>query len=351
MTKPALAHKHLIHDSYTDAMQLPDLVRLGPNLVIAAFRLMKLLPAKHVVEKALRDGRIDRNALILETTSGTYGLGLAMVCAENGIRFELFSDAAIDPFLERRIVELGGKVHKVTKTDASAANLQVMRLKALQERLENDPHAFWPRQYDNTENQEAYHLFADQMAAVMPRRFTLVATVGSGSSSCGTIKRLRQQGFDVDLVGIDTFGSVLFGLPNGKRVLRGLGNSVRPKNLEHDCFDEIHWVHEKDAFLSTRQLHARTSIFFGPTSGASYRVASWIAEHNPEREVVFIGCDEGHRYRETVYNDEYLDEHGFLGQPLTAAPAIVESLSEITPPWCRFDWGRKTYREVTGEDY
>jgi cysteine synthase A len=63
---------------------------------------------------------------------------------------------------------------------------------------------------------------------------------------------------------VDTFNGVLFGLSDGRRQLRGLGNSIMPRNLEHTQFDEVHWLDGTTGFGATPLLHQRHAVFGGP---------------------------------------------------------------------------------------
>ena len=84
---------------------------------------------------------------------------------------------------------------------------------------------------------------------------------------CGTSSFLRMVFPGLTAIGVDTHGSVLFGLPDeGKRLLRGLGNSVMPPNLDHRAFDEVHWVTGPEGFLGTRELHRGHAVFAGPSN-------------------------------------------------------------------------------------
>ncbi len=331
----------------SDAMFLPQLISIEDGLIAASFRLMKLLPAKYVVEKAIAEGRLDSRSTLVETSSGTYALGLGIVCAEHGIPFVIFSDPAIDDALRRRLQDLGGEVHSVAESH-SAANLQVLRLRAVKQYLEAHPKAFWPSQYDNIDNREAYQVFAEQLLDAVGVDFTLVGTVGSGGSTSGTIETLRRSSDAIRLVGVDTFGSMLFGIPVGKRVLRGLGNSIAPRNLVHHYYDEVHWVSAEDAFHHTRELHRRHALFMGPTSGAAYQVARWERQQRPGRPVVFIAPDEGYRYQDNVYDDRWLRSQGLLLEQPTLAPRETSSLDAAEPPWSRLVWNRRAFEDVAG---
>lgn len=334
-----------IYDSCSSALDHPDLIQLRPGLIAASFRLMKLIPAKYIVEKGLADGTLDPALPVIETSSGTFALGLGIVCAEKGIPFHIVSDAAIDERLQARLHQLGGQV-QIVGGNVSGANVQVLRLEALQAQLKRQPASFWPRQYDNPDNQAAYRAFARQLVDALGTDIVLVGTVGSGASTCGTIKALREIDPSVRLVGVDTFGSVLFGLPVGPRMLRGLGNSIHPNNLDHTCFDEVHWVSPAEAFASTRRLHARHGLFCGPTSGAAFMVAEWLQARG--RTVVFIAPDEGHRYADSVYCDTWMRQQGYADATLTTAPVQVTAPDPGAGAWAWLDWDRGDYAQVTG---
>ena len=166
---------------------------------------------------------------------------------------------------------------------------------------------------------------------------------------CGTTDYLRILFPEMTAVGVDTHGSVLFGQPDGKRLLRGLGNSLMPKNLDHTVFDGVHWISAKDGFNATRQLHRRHALFMGPTSGAAYMVARWWAESHPDRLVVAIFPDEGYRYQDTIYNDVWLQENRLLREPLSSEPLQVESPRLAIDGWAHMKWGRRSYQQVMGD--
>ncbi len=333
-----------VFESTSSSLCLPPLIRLRPKLVVAAFRLMKILPAKYIIETALERGEVHPDYPIVESSSGTFALGMGIVCAEKRIPFRIVCDSAVDARLAERLQHLGGKVQIVGSRGGAERNIQVLRLEALQEHLRESPRSFWTRQYDNLDNQRAYREFAEQLLRVLGNDLVIVGTVGSGGSTCGTIKTLREADPSIRLVGVDTFGSVLFGLPVGRRELRGLGNSIFPENLEHACFDEVHWVSARDAYDSTRKLHEEFGLFCGPTSGAAYQVARQLDTRG--KTVVFLAPDEGHRYADTVYNDAWMREHGFADVTPTEAPVRVTRPAQAQEPWAFIEWNRRTLDEV-----
>src|ERR1700685_1090388 len=105
----------MIHANFVDALASPRIIWLRPNLVGLAFSLMKLLPARFILRRAEEEGQIAPGSLIAETTSGTFGLALAMVARLKAYRLVLVSDPATDPSLQRRLEDLGAPVHVLRK--------------------------------------------------------------------------------------------------------------------------------------------------------------------------------------------------------------------------------------------
>jgi len=332
----------------TEAYQLPRLVRLAPNLYGAAFTLMKLIPARYILRKAERDGLLPPATTVVETTSGTFGLALAMQSAQMGRPLVLVSDPVIDERLARRLADLGAEVDRVPAEAAGGSGgYQAARLARLAERRAQLPASFCPQQYSNPDNPRSYAAVAELLLETLGQVDCLVGPVGSGGSMCGTSTYLRSVLPECRAVAVDTHGSVLFGHPDASRELRGLGMSLQPTNLDHRVFDEVHWCSAGAAYAATRQLHRRHALFQGPTSGAAYLAARWWAAANPSALAVVMLPDEGHRYLDTVYDDRWLAAAGHTGPP-PDGPVRVDRPDQQAGPWTAYDWARRSHDQVTG---
>lgn len=323
------------------------IVSLRPeNLAAIDFRIMKVFPAHNIIETGFRNGDIGPNTTVVETSSGTMALGLAIVCLHFGLKLHIFGDGAIEPPLRRTLKELGAEVHLVEAT-ASDANVQLLRKKALLDFMDRSG-AIWSRQYDNLGNRLSYARPAEEAIRKIGQIDIIVATVGSGGSSCGLAHYCRAFFPELKLVGIDTFGSVLFGQPAGQRDLRGLGNSILPGNLFHEAFDEIHWVGANEAYQAAHRLHRDTSLKRGPTSGAAYLVAKWYAERLPRRKVLAVFPDDSNRYEHNVYDPAWMCERGYRAEFAAVEPVLVPHPLCAKRGWCHFDWSRRSLSEVMG---
>jgi len=340
-----------VSEEATHAYQLPRLIRLTPNLYAASFVLMKMIPARYILRRAMADGLLEPETVIVETTSGTFGLALAMQGVHLDRRVVLVSDPVIDERLYRRLIDLGAEVDRVpAEAGRIAGGFQTARLNRLREIQAAYPSTFCPEQYTNPDNPRSYAVVAELLLESLGQVDCVVGPVGSGGSMCGTVGNLRSVLPDCQAIGVDTHGSVLFGHADAKRELRGLGMSVLPANLDHSIFDGVHWCAPSPAYQATRQLHRRHALFSGPSGGAAYLAARWYAAANPNALTVVMLPDEGYRYQDTVYDDAWLRAAGHLDNALPDEPVEVDDPRRPQGSWTSYRWGRRSAAEVLGSD-
>lgn len=312
-------------DSVIDAIGHTPLVRLtlpAPDGVAVYAKLelqnlfaMKDRVARQVVLDAKRSGTLADGAPIIESSSGTMALGLALVGSCLGHQVHIVTDPRIDPITLAKLEMLGCTVHVVDAM--TGQGWQSARLERLGQLMADLDGAFWPRQYSNPQNPAAYSALAAELRADLGHLDVLVGSVGSGGSLCGTARALLPDLPDLRVVGVDCVGSVLFAQPDWpQRRQSGLGNSLQPENIDYSVIDEVHWLSDDEAFGATRALAGEQKIFAGNTSGSVYRVLTHLAASAPGGStLVGILPDRGDRYVDSVYRGE-------LG-PVSAEPAVV----------------------------
>lgn len=335
--------------SRLSAFEAPRIVRLRPNLFAVCFQLMKLLPARFMLDRAEDTGLVKPGGHIVETTSGTFGMALAMLAAVRDYRLTLVTASSlIDEDFARRLTSLGATV--TITNDPEGSGNQQLRLDELAKIRANDPNSFWPNQYDNPDNPLAYAAVAEELIRVVGTIDCLVACVGSGGSISGTGHFLRSAHARMRIIAVDTHGSVLFGQAPARRRLRGMGNSIVPKNLRHDLVDEVHWVGARIGINAAFDLFRAEGLFVGPTSGAAFLAADWYSRANPDEKVAFLLPDEGHRYNAVFVplssdaqkpSMSHIDSHG---------PVLIDRIiNGSETDWLRFRWGRRTLGSVVGD--
>ncbi len=328
---------------------LPKFVRLEPecsNLTAAVFQLMKLMPAEYILDRAAASGELTPRTPVIETSSGTNGLALALACHKRGYPLFLVGDPAITPSWRARMADLGARVFLVRRPGPTGG-FQAARLEVIEELRRKHPRHFLARQYHNPDYARAYSQLAEMIVDAVGKVDVLVATAGSGASLCGTANALKLASPGLRVVAVDTFGSILFGQPDRPRSLRGLGNSILPENLRHEAVDDVHWVSARIAYRATRELYRCHRLYQGGTSGAAYLVARWYARRNPGANVVTILPDDGARYADTIFNARWIGAKGLRLDAAPEAPGEVAAPAVAEGDWCWFPWARRTYAEVT----
>ncbi|MBO4204420.1 pyridoxal-phosphate dependent enzyme [Micromonospora echinofusca] len=298
-------------ESVLDAIGHTPLVRLNvpaaPEVAVYAklelqnLFAMKDRVARQVVLSARAEGVLAEGAPIVESSSGTMALGLALVGTHLGHPVHIVTDPRIDPITMAKLQTLGCVVHIVDAM--SEAGWQSARLERLARLMDDLDGAFWPRQYHNPENPLAYRALADELRTELPALHGLVGAVGSGGSLCGTAAALLPALPSLAVIGVDAVGSMLFGQPDRpQRLQGGLGNSLQPGNIDYSLLDEVHWLSDDEAFAATGALAREQQIFGGNTSGSVYRVLTHTATRMPPGScLVGIFPDRGDRYVDSVY--------------------------------------------------
>jgi len=308
---------------------------LWAKLDLALPGAMKDRVAVKMIEDAEARGELRPGGVIVESSSGTMAEGLARVGALKGYPVIIVSDPRLDQASQAKLRALGAQL-EIVDVYHPEGGWQHSRLVRLREILDQNPGAYWTRQYDTPSNAGAYvEQMADELLAALDGKLSvLVASVGSGGSLCGTSRGLRKTLPNLRVVAVDAVGSGLFHQPCRKRFQSGHGNNIVAGNIDYQLIDEVHWISDGEAFNACRELARREGIFGGGSSGAVYIVASWLAERAaPGEQVVTILPDRGDRYAELIYSDEFFAEHGMNGADADAEPQHIRYGLEVAERW------------------
>ncbi|MEV3855100.1 pyridoxal-phosphate dependent enzyme [Streptomyces sp. NPDC050095] len=300
-------------------------------------------PGLHMVREARRRGDLAPGAPVVESSSGTLGLGLALAGLTYGHPVTVVSDPGMEPAVVRLLTAYGARVEHVDAPHPEGGWQQARRDRVA-ELLAASPGAYCPDQYHNPDNAAAYAPLATELIAQLGRIDVLVAAVGTGGHSAGTARVLRETFPGMALIGVDSIGSAIFGQPARPRLMRGLGSSIHPANVAHGAFDQVHWVAPGEAVWACRELARRHYASGGWSVGAVALVAGWAARtYPPGTRVAAVFPDGPHRYLETVYNDAWCRERGLLGPdgqghepPRAPDEAAAQDAYEFTS-WTRCD--------------
>ncbi|MCC3766153.1 PLP-dependent cysteine synthase family protein [Streptomyces sp. UNOC14_S4] len=314
-------------------------------------------PGLHMVERARARGDLRPGGRIVESTSGTLGLGLALAGMVYGHPVTLVTDPGLEPSMNRLLAAYGARVDIVTDAHPTGGWQQARRDRVT-ELLAHHADSWCPDQYGNPDNITAYTPLALELAAQLGHIDVLVCSVGTGGHSAGVSRVLRQLHPRLRVVGVDTIGSTIFGQPARPRLMRGLGSSIHPRNVAYETFDEVHWVAPAEAVWACRLLASSHYATGGWSVGAVALVAGWLARTLPAAtRIAAVFPDGPQRYLGTVYDDEYCAAHGLLESPPAQEPdEIARPDDKEVTRWTRCTEvvdplaldAERAQREVTG---
>jgi cysteine synthase A len=282
-------------------------------------------PALHMIGRARARGDLAGGAPVIESSSGTLALGLALAGLTYGHPVTVVTDPGMEPAIRRALAAYGARVEAVTAAHPVGGWQQARREKVMA-LLAESAGAWCPDQYNNPDNPASYALLAAELIAQLGRIDVLVASVGTGGHSAGITAALRETFPDLALIGVDATGSTIFGQPAAQRLMRGLGSSIHPGNVAYGAFTEVHWVAPAEAVWACRSLARHHYASGGWSVGAVALVAGWAARSYPAgTRIAAVFPDGPHRYLDTVYNDGWCHGHGLLE---TAVPPEPEEIKE-----------------------
>jgi N-(2-amino-2-carboxyethyl)-L-glutamate synthase len=270
---------------------------------------IKLKAAAEMVESAERDGVLKAGSILVESSSGNLGVALSMIAASKGYKFLCVTDSRCNLSTRRAMEALGSQVHIVTEPDASGGFLGA-RIDYVRALCASDDRYVCLNQYTNPNNWKAhYRTTAPAIARQFPRLDVLFVGAGTSGTLMGCARYFRGWHWPVRIVAVDSVGSVTFGGAPGRRMIPGLGTSVRPPLLDESYVDDVVRVEEADTIRACHRL-ARSGFLFGGSTGTVVSGAvAWLAQHE-ERELtsVAIAPDLGERYLDTVYQTNWLQD-------------------------------------------
>ncbi len=288
--------------------------------------------ALYLVETAERKGWLKPGGTLIESSSGNFGISLAMIGAAKGYRVIILVDPKTTPANLALMKGFGAEVIVVTEQDDSGSYHKT-RI-ALANRLASEiPDAYRPDQCFNRLNQEAHYQgtareIFEQCSGQLGAFITAVSTGGQLGGISRFFKTYAPQ---VRIVGVDAIGSTIFGGEANAYRTPGVGLSWTPVNLTLSNLDYAYKVSDAAAFATARAFARHEGILMGPSSGACALVALKLARQiDPEQQIVCMVSDGGDRYIHTLFDDEWMHGQGFS---TTAGIAEIRNLAYELEPW------------------
>ena len=256
--------------------------------------------AEAMIEAAEKEGKINKDTIIVEATSGNTGIGLAMVCAARGYKLAITMPESMSK--ERRMLLRAFGAELILTPAAEGMGGAIARAKALVD--EHPETYFMPRQFDNQANVEIHRkTTAEEVWRDTDGQVDIfVAGVGTGGTVTGVGEVLKARKPDVKIVAVEPDASpVLSGGEKGPHPIQGLGAGFVPSILNTQIYDEIIRVTGEDAFATARAAAEKEGILVGISSGAAIWGALQLAakEENRGKLIVVLIPSYGERYLST----------------------------------------------------
>lgn len=289
--------------------------------------------AVKMIEEAEKSGKLKPGGTIIEGTSGNTGMGLAMAAIIKGYKC-IFTTT--DKQSKEKVDALRAFGAEVIVCPTNVEPEDPRSYYSVSSRLEREvPNSWKPNQYDNLANSLAhYEQTGPEIWEQTEGKIThLVVGVGTGGTISGAGKYLKEKNPNIQIWGIDTYGSVFkkykeTGIFDKDEIYpyitEGIGEDFLPANVNFDVIDLFEKVTDKDAALMTRDIARKEGIFVGNSAGAAVGGLIQLKDKlKPEDVVVVIFHDHGSRYMGKMYNEDWLRERGFLQDEKLTAKSIL----------------------------
>ncbi len=326
----------MIHESIVDAIGNTPIVKL--NRVIGslkntvAVKVEYLNPGQSIkdriavkmIDDAEEKGLIKPGGTIIEGTSGNTGMGLALVAAVRGYKCIFTTTDKQSKEKVDLLRALGARVEVCpTNVEPDDPRSYYSVAKRLSEEI---PNSYYPNQYDNLSNREShYETTGPEIWEQTGGKIThFVAGIGTGGTITGAAMYLKEKNPDIKVIGVDSVGSVyksyfetgIFNKDAIKPYLtEGIGEDIIPENVDFDFINDVVQVNDKNALQMTRRLAKEEGLFIGGSCGAAvFGALEYAKKHNLTKDdiMVVILPDSGTRYISKIYNDEWMEENGFM---------------------------------------
>jgi cysteine synthase A len=263
-----------------------------------------------MIEAGERAGKIKKDTVIVEPTSGNTGIALAFVCAARGYRLILTMPQSMSIERRRLLKALGAQVELTPAEDGMRGAID--RAKAI---LAQHKSSFMPQQFENEANPEihrkttAEEIWQDTGGKVD----ILVAGVGTGGTITGVSEVIKPRKPSFKAIAVEPVTSAVITqtlhhepIRPGRHKIQGIGAGFVPANLHTKIVDEVLQITDEEAFTWARRLAKEEGIFGGISSGGNVAAAAKVAARpeNKGKMIVTIMCSFGERYLSTPLFEE-----------------------------------------------
>ena len=277
--------------------------------------------AKYIIECVEEQGLLLPGGTIIEASSGNTGFSLAMVAAVKGYKcvVTMPEKSAIEKVWALQAV--GAEVHRCPNAPPEHPESYY----SVAERIAAErPHSIYINQYYNLLNNEAhFRTTGPEIWRQTGGRIThFVCGVGTGGTISGTAKYLKSKNPNIQVIGVDAYGSALTKFHETGELdqdeiysyqIEGVGKNIIPSCVDFELIDRFVRVNDKDSAWSARDLATQEGLLMGYSSGAVLQAMRQIKDDfSVDDTVVALFSDHGSKYFGKIFNDDWMRKQGFM---------------------------------------
>ena len=259
-----------------------------------------------MIEAAEKNGKISKNNVIIEPTSGNTGIGLALVSLSKGYKVKIVMPENVSKERIKILKLLGAEIILTSKDYGIYGTVEKVK-----EIISENKGYFYPSQFENPENPKIHENttareIIDFFKEIGENPDYLVCGIGTGGTITGLGKALKKKYKNIKIIGVEPLAAAFISKGiKGVHKIEGIGPCFIPKILDLSIIDEIVTVSDEDAINTTKELAQKEGILAGISSGAALFAAKKIAEKVDNKNFLIIFPDSAERYFSTdLFKDE-----------------------------------------------
>lgn len=268
---------------------------------------VKTRTALNMIEEAERSGKIKKDTIIVEPTSGNQGIGLALVGAIRGYKTIIIMPDSVSEERRKLVKHYGAEVILV-HDDGNIGECIEECLNTATRMAKEDSRIFIPEQFSNPANPKVHHHHTgveilEQVAGPIDG---FCSGIGTGGTISGIGEVLKAQNPDITIWAVEPeHAAILAGGTIGTHLQMGIGDGIIPENLNQEIYDDVYVVTDEEAIQTARDLARLEGLMCGISSGTNVAAALKLAKKlGKGKTVVTILPDTAERYFSTPLFDE-----------------------------------------------
>ena len=292
---PLIKLNHIVPEGAADVLVKNEGLDVGGSI--------KTRTALNMIEHAEKDGKLNKNSIIVEPTSGNQGIGLALIGAVKGYRTIIIMPDSVSHERSMLVKHYGAEVILIHDDGDIGKAIENCRLKA-EEIAASDPNVFIPQQFENPANTEAQYAYtAKELLNAVDGRVIdgFCSGIGTGGTITGIGHALKEANPSTVIWAAEPENAaILSGGSIGTHVQMGIGDGLIPGILDTKVYDDICIITDDEALDTSRRLAREEGMMCGISSGTNVACAIKLAmKLGPGKTVVTVLPDTAERYFST----------------------------------------------------